>query len=220
MTMNDVVFVDRRKSSKLADLAFPSTLYSIVWNSWGDECLLKLVVAASVAQAAAPTPSEVRLFTDGSVVPGAYSTLRTSQTGAGFTLHTAGLPPGDAVTVWWVIFNKPQNCAGPGPGHPFRCDASDLSNPAVQASVQLAAGHVVGTAGPVTWAGHLATGDTTGCAFGAFLCAGLRSPTEADIHLIVHDHGPADPAIVSDEIHSFGVCNPTCTDLQFSVHQQ
>jgi hypothetical protein len=58
--------------------------------------------------------------------------------------------------------------------------------------------------------GHLATGDTEGALFGP----GLINPTTAEIHLVVRDHGPKqDP---SQEIHSFGACNPTCTDIQFS----
>jgi hypothetical protein len=36
--------------------------------------------------------------------------------------------------------------------------------------------------------------------------------------LVVRDHGPADPGRVDEQIHTFGVCNPTCTDLQMSMH--
>jgi hypothetical protein len=37
--------------------------------------------------------------------------------------------------------------------------------------------------------------------------------------LVVRDHGPADPGRVNQQIHTFDdVCNPTCTDLQISMH--
>jgi hypothetical protein len=36
--------------------------------------------------------------------------------------------------------------------------------------------------------------------------------------LVVRDHGPATPGVVNDQIHTFAACNPTCTDLQLSVH--
>jgi hypothetical protein len=36
---------------------------------------------------------------------------------------------------------------------------------------------------------------------------------------VVHDHGPAKPGQVDEQIHTFGACNPGCTDLQMSVHQ-
>ena len=55
---------------------------------------------------------------------------------------------------------------------------------------------------------------------GHFHTPGLTNPLGADIHLVLHDHGPVDPAIVAAEIHSFGVCNLVCTNVQFSVHEQ
>jgi hypothetical protein len=36
--------------------------------------------------------------------------------------------------------------------------------------------------------------------------------------LVVRDHGPADPSRVSQQIHTFDACNPTCSDLQMSMH--
>ena len=181
--------------------------------------LLASLVATAPAGAARPQASDVYRFADGSAVAGASSQLVRTPTGVSFTLHTSGLPAGDAVTIWWVIFNNPSACSGVAPGHPFRCGLPDLFNPATQASVQYAAGHVVGTSGPVSWGGSIRTGDTSGCAFGTFDCVGLIAPTGADVHLVVQDHGPADPAIVADEIHSFGVCNPSCVDVQFAVHE-
>jgi hypothetical protein len=35
---------------------------------------------------------------------------------------------------------------------------------------------------------------------------------------VVRDHGPTDPRMVEQQIHTFGACNPTCTDLQISMH--
>jgi hypothetical protein len=43
------------------------------------------------------------------------------------------------------------------------------------------------------------------------------------VALVIRDHGPIKPGVVpgviDDQIRSFGACNPTCTDLQISVHQ-
>jgi len=127
--------------------------------------------------------------------------------------------PGDAVTVWWVVFNHPENCRVKldNPSFPFRCGETDLSRPGVEASVLYAAGHVVGGSGKAGFGAHLAVGDTTGALFGP----GLEPPqlTVADVHLVVHDHGPADPGLMPAQIHSFDVCNTACTDVQASVHQ-
>jgi hypothetical protein len=176
-----------------------------------------LMGATGVAHAGAGT-SDVRRFSDGSAVPGAWSRLVTTRSGASMDLHTSGLTPGDVVTVWWVVFNAPQNCT-----HregPYRCGPGDLppygGDGSAQPSVLYATGHVIGGSGASNFGAHLVVGDTSGALFGP----GLTNPLGADIHLVLHDHGPADPAIVAAEIHSFGVCNLVCTDVQFSVHEQ
>ena len=63
--------------------------------------------------------------------------------------------------------------------------------------------------------GHLGVGDTDGVINGG---PGLLDALGADVVLVVRDHGPTDPGRVDEQIHTFGVCNPTCTDLQMSMH--
>ena len=46
----------------------------------------------------------------------------------------------------------------------------------------------------------------------------LEDAAGATVMLVVRDHGPAKPGTVNDQIHTFAACNPTCTDLQLSVH--
>jgi hypothetical protein len=36
--------------------------------------------------------------------------------------------------------------------------------------------------------------------------------------LVVRDHGLLDPSQVDQQILTFDACNPTCTDLQISMH--
>ena len=175
-----------------------------------------LVVALAGPASAATTRANVYRFADGSQVVDAWSVVSTSSAGARMTLQTSGLPAGDAVTIWWVIFNEPQNCHGGSDG--VRCGPSDLppfgGDDSAVTSIVYAAGHVVGGSGQATFSGHLGTGDTDGALFGP----GLVNPTTAEIHLIVRDHGPTNDT--SEQIHSFGACNPTCTNLQFSPHPQ
>jgi hypothetical protein len=45
----------------------------------------------------------------------------------------------------------------------------------------------------------------------------LLNATGVDV-VLVRDHGPAKADIVQQQIHTFGVCNPTCADLQISMH--
>lgn len=162
--------------------------------------------------------SNVHYFLSASLVPGAWSALERNDAGVAMTLHTTGLAPGHAVTVWWVIFNQPQYCSHGELS--FHCGPGDLAilggDPRVQSSLVYAGGHVIGGGGVGDYGAHLGVRDTGGALFGP----GLLNPRGADIHLVVHDHGPADPAIgVNDEIHSFGVCNPTCSDVQMSIHE-
>ena len=184
--------------------------------------LLILIVGLALAAAAPALAGGSEIGTSGvfsigpghsfvAWVPGASSTLvRTTPNGIGISLQTSNLPAGHAVTVWALIFNNPSAC---GPGS---CDESrgDLSIPEVMGSVQHITGHVVGTNG--TFAGHLAVGDSAD----AFVGPGLLNPFGAEIHLIVRDHGLADPAIITDQFNNDSprFCNVACADIQKSVH--
>jgi len=46
----------------------------------------------------------------------------------------------------------------------------------------------------------------------------LEDPLAATVTFVVRDHGPGKAGILDDQIHTFGACNPDCTDLQISVH--
>jgi hypothetical protein len=144
-------------------------------------------------------------------VPGATSTLVRTSNGVTVSLQTSGLPAGHAVTVWALIFNNPSAC---GPGG---CDETrgDLGIPAVQGSVQRVTGHVVGAES--AFAGHLSIGEASQTAFGP----GLLNPYEAQINLIVRDHGvAASGALLLQQFHnpSPRFCNIACFDIQKSVH--
>jgi hypothetical protein len=152
------------------------------------------VVLISRAGAATQTTSPVATFA-GAVV--GTSTLTRTGSGISFSLQTSGLQAGHAVTVWWMVVN-------PGAAAP---------------SVLYAAGHVVDDSGAAGFGGSLQEGDTDGVVeLDGLSLAGLLDATGATVVLVVRDHGPARPDIVEQQIHTFNVCNPTCTDLQMSIH--
>jgi hypothetical protein len=146
-------------------------------------------IPLSRAGAATKTTSPVTTFA-GAVV--GTSTLVRADSGISFSLQTTGLPAGHAVTIWWMVFN-----------------------PDGSVSVQYAAGHVIDEGGGAEFGGYLQEGDTDGVINNG---PGLLDATGANVILVVRDHGPAKPAIVEQQIHTFGACNPTCTDLQISMH--
>ncbi|MEK6854800.1 MAG: hypothetical protein AABX73_01115 [Nanoarchaeota archaeon] len=194
--------------------------------------VLIAVVSLSIVDAAVSkrSISDVRKFSDDSVVRSGRSSLRTNGNGALMHLSTFKLQPGSAVTVWWVIFNYPENCSHPEGA--YRCGVGDLElaeeNDSVKSSVLYADGTTIRESGRGDFSARLKVGDLGGALFGP----GLINPLGADIHLVVRSHGRLIPGLVKEQISTFGGgCNNappgtgipgpnTCEDLQFSVHEQ
>lgn len=162
----------------------------------------------------------------GTAIPGARSSLVTFDEGASVAIETAGLEPGHAVTLWWVVFNHPEACAHGEDG--LRCGADDLAVEAVEGSVLGGDGHVVGPDGKGLFSSFLATGDASTAIEGA----GLTNPRGADIHFVLRTHGPVQPGLLGAQLQTFGGgCNDSteelgtpgdyaCANVQFAVHEQ
>ncbi len=145
------------------------------------------------------------------------SKLVRNQNGVSLTLNTSELEPGSAETVWWIVFNNPEECVD-------GCNGEDLSNEAVNGDVIYAAGNVVGGNGTANFAAHLNEGDNDGSIFMGgfgFAGSGLIDAETAEIHLVVRSHGQAIPGMIDEQIHTFnGGCPPNiCGDVQFSIHE-
>jgi hypothetical protein len=153
--------------------------------------LVGLLSVVLVSRAGADTPTSSPVATFAGAVVGS-STLTRTASGVSFSLQTTGLQAGHAVTVWWMVLN-----------------------PNGSLSVQYAAGHVIDEGGAAEFGGYLQVGDTDGVINDG---PGLLDATGANVVLVVRDHGPADPGRVNQQVHTFDVCNPTCTDLQMSMH--
>ena len=123
------------------------------------------------------------------LVAGAATLTRTNK-GISFRVYTSELNPG-ANTIWIVIFNNPENCAG-GPGG---CADPDLSNPDVEGSVVYGTGYVVGVDGIANFHGSLEEGsppDGIQVNMPADTANGLKNSLKAEIHLVVRTHGVTD----------------------------
>lgn len=184
----------------------------------GVAAITLLAAVPARAGGATSTTSAVDLYPTSSTstltqVDGAWSTLVRNDSGASATFHTTELQPGNAVTLWAVVFNNPSACNS---GHfGLRCGPGDLGRQETEASIVYVAGHLIGGDGVGDFGGHLTLGDTSGALFGP----GLINPTGADIHLLVRDNGTADPSLMPDQIHSFGTCNTVCQFVQVSAHE-
>lgn len=136
------------------------------------------------------------------LVERAYATLNTNANGASFTFHATRLNPGHVYTVWFVAINAPENCAT----SPCTAAADVLGNTeGVQANITYGAGHVVGESGQATFAGSIPAGTMPD----GWFDNDFSNPLEAEIHLVLNDHGPKIPELVSNMLHTY---RGGCTD--------
>ena len=181
------------------------------------------------------TTTTVISFADGSEIKGTEATLLRMDNGVSVTVDTVDLKAGDAVTMWWVVFNEPRNCSDGecGENDVFNLDDNedfilndDGSPPfnqagieAAQISVNYADGHVIDEGGAATFRGQLPVGDTSRAGIGP----GLLDPMKAEIHLVLRSHQQAIPGQVDAMTYTVnGGCaaefpNPPCEDVQAAV---
>jgi hypothetical protein len=162
-----------------------------VTKSVGIGIVLMLAAAWSLPAASAQSQrasQPVFWIWDSTLVTG-DSTLTRTHTGISAVLHTSELPPGHAMTLWFIVFNNPEACAT------SPCSDADLFNPVVQGDFLVAAGNIVGGNGQSVYGGALQVGDTRGSGMVEIgfpeLAVGLLNPDGAEIHLALHSHGPA-----------------------------
>lgn len=195
---------------------------------------LLLVGSAAVAvghiQASATDVQPVLSFEDLSDT-GGQSVLTRTDGMVVLALEAADLRPGDAYTVWWVVFNAPENCSG------GECGEDDIFSPdgaldvagvqAAQIGVGNATGNIAKTNGTAEFGARLKRNDVT-TDHQVLFPAGLAGPgvltasgLDAEVHLIVQHHGQARGGTqLSNQLSlvEYG-CTPGCADVQFAVHK-
>jgi hypothetical protein len=200
--------------------------------------ILLLTALAPFAIAAQDGPvvqsSTVHRFSDMSVVDGGYAHLTRFENGVTMAVSTSDLVQGEVYSVWWVIFNEPENCSD------GVCDVDDvliledgvvprdedgnrLMNMEGIAGANVSIQHA---AGGYAQDGTLHTSASLGIGAvpGIVLGPGLLDAHNAEIHLVIRTHGPAadNLEILADQISTFGGgCEPMdalpCDDVQFAV---
>jgi hypothetical protein len=185
---------------------------------------------------AADSMSNVQAFANPEKVLG-ESTLRRTDDGVLATFQSTAFTPGHAVTLWWVVFNQPENCSKPCGEDDIFVGGDPTAGPDAEAIAKAdivaayAAGTVAGDDGSVTMASRLTAGQP-----GADVIMGegalLKDAARAEIHLVARTHGPEIAGQVVEQTTSYGggcttLLNPPdqadaegeCVDLQFAVHQ-
>ena len=161
------------------------------------------------------------------------STLHRNKKGITVNFNTDGLIPGHAVTLWWVIWNNPENCTTP-----YACGEVDFGiADQVGVEVLYAAGHVIGGNGMGNFSARLNLNDDSESIndlFGLPAAGGLVDAQKAEVHLVIRSHGPMVPGLVKDQIGAYvGGCDDPfkydpftsypdvigeCADIIASIH--
>ena len=174
--------------------------------------LVAMLASALPASAATHSHTKMMRTGDGSIVNGSVSKLTRHDDALSMKVKTRELEPGAAYTVWWVVFNHPENCID-------GCDGDDVGSPAVDGTILWAAGGVVGNSGVEKFYGYLPenTPPTVDVRRGSGI---LTNAGGAEIHLVVRSHGPAIPGLVEEQITTFGGgCDiNVCVNEQFTIH--
>lgn len=129
-----------------------------------------------------------------------------------------------AVTVWWVVFNQPENCAS------SPCSVDDLFVPEVEGSAFNATGALVDANRKVRLVTALYETGPDFADIGPFTSLiggpGLVDLQGAEIHIVVRSHGPAIEGQEDQQITLFlepgcqDLGGPNeCVDIQFAIHQ-
>lgn len=131
------------------------------------------------------------------------STLNRNGNGITVNFKANKLDPGYAYTLWWVVWNNPENCFVPG-----ACVEADFANADdVKVELLYAAGSVVGNNGKGNFSAHLKVGDATGSVnvdiFGLPSYGGLLDAHKAEIHAVLRSHGPKVSGLVGEQINSY-----------------
>jgi hypothetical protein len=185
-------------------------------------------IAVSHLQASTTDVQNTYWFADGSDA-GGKSILTRTDTMVVAAVEAANLVPGDAHTLWFVVFNEPDACSD------GECGEDDIFLPDGNLNE---AGIVAAQIGIGNATGNVAKSNGT-AEFGAVLRQGVNNdhqvlfpagfdgaslltadPDDAEVHLVVQTHGQArgGSQLAKQLTYVEAACTPLCGDIQFSVH--
>ena len=162
------------------------------------------------------------------------STLRRAENRIMVDFETSDLIEGHAYTLWWVVWNKPENCGG----FPSSCTVPDLQV-ADLVEVELlftGNGFIADDRGTVSFSAVLMENDTTESVnelLGMSSFGGLVDARTAEVHVVIRSHGPAIDGMEYEQISSYeGGCavnfppfteipdaKGECGDMQAAIFQ-
>lgn len=156
--------------------------------------------------------------------------LFRGRNGLSVHMYTSNLIPGHTYTLWWVVYNKPENCIN------SPCGGVDNSNTEVMRELLYATGKVITEGDRGSFRAVLRKGDTSGSINSELNLpeyGGLLYPQSAEVHMVIRSHGPAIPGLVEEQIGSFnGGCTTSlpsfteipdeegeCANIQYAIFE-
>jgi len=160
------------------------------------------------------------------------STLERNENNIKVTFKTSDLTPGYVYTIWWVIWNKPENCTVPGACSDIDLAIADL----VEVEVLTGSGLEADSSGTATFTATLNENDITGSynvPFGLPAAGGLQDAQLAEVHIVLRSHGPKITDQFNAQLTTYeGGCTTffdpftevpdaegECGDIQAAIHQ-
>ncbi len=192
-----------------------------------------VAVAAGHLQPSTTDSQNVLWFADASDTGGDSFLTRTEGMVLA-SIEASGLTPGNAYTVWWVVFNNPGACSDGACGEDdIFVDGSPENGPnvpgivAAEIAVGNATGNVAKADGTAEFGARLKVNDGDASGHQILFPAGLSgdsvltaSGNNAEIHIVIQSHGQARGGKqLSTQLSLVETgCTPFCEDVQFAVH--
>lgn len=159
--------------------------------------------------------------------------LRKKGKGVAMALKTHMIPD-HAATIWWIIWNSPENCEGSPCGSDGDFGNAGTGPGGTALSMMYATGNIVNRNGVGTFHAYLKEGVIQGSINDQVGVPDLPllDAKKAEVHLVVRSHGPRIPGMEDVQTSSYeGGCTvnffpfeaiPTnpgeCGDIHFAVH--
>jgi hypothetical protein len=186
--------------------------------------LVAIAGLIGVARAEEISARPVQRFSDEGELIGASTLIRDfAERRISMNLNTRELRRNAPYTVWWVVFNNPDLCETA-----CECGAADFANAEdIGIGVFWATGSVSDRFGQAVFAAQVDEGelpegeDQVPYIDGIQFDRPIEDANEAEIHLVVWDHGRRIPSHLEQQITEFdgGCPRNGCVDVQFSAHR-
>ena len=154
------------------------------------------------------------------------SRLLRSKKEISMTISTTGLTGGNAHSIWWILFNSPENCVAPN-----ECDEADVpvafgggADAAHVAEVEFSAVNATGGVVDPDGYGNFSASLNEGAppaGVQVLIGSGLKDAQNTEVHLLVRMHDTATAGMVGDQISMVnGGCPVSgCVNVQASIHR-